>query len=245
MPGIAVGQRRDGEAVVGRAFAVAQEAVVLAQIVGNLPGAVIGDELGGAGQISLAERHRPGSQAAPVAEAAAGRRHHVAVEPIGIGQPQRTRRGEITFLRPVGAFPHRHLFHEFGDQEVDVGIALAVPVGAHVDRHAVEPEGKVGAVVEIHAAQEVLIGFAFAAVLGDDQAGRGLEHFARPLDRPRVQRFTGDALLARCIGRFRLEGARRGHGDGGQDGRGARAGAEWIGAEARVGSWVRLCPGAA
>ncbi len=31
-------------------------------------------------------------------------------------------------------------------------------VGAHVDRHAVEPDGEVGAVVEIwHAAQEVLL----------------------------------------------------------------------------------------
>ena len=60
---------------------------------------------------------------------------------------------------------------QLGDQEVDVGIALAVAVGAHVDRHAVDRDGEVGAVVEVEAAQEILVGFALAAVLRDDEAG--------------------------------------------------------------------------
>ena len=51
--------------------------------------------------------------------------------------------------------------------------------------------------VEVEAAQEILVGLALAAVLGDDQAGRGLEHLAGPDDRPGVQRLAGDALLAR------------------------------------------------
>ena len=67
---------------------------------------------------------------------------------------------------------------ELGDQEVDVGVALAVGVRRHVDRHAVHVGREVGAVVEVEAAQEVLVGLAVAAVLRDDQPGHDLEHFA-------------------------------------------------------------------
>ena len=40
-------------------------------------------------------------------------------------------------------------------------------------------DGEVGAVIEIEAAQEVLVRLAVAAVLGDDQPRHDLEHFAR------------------------------------------------------------------
>jgi len=43
---------------------------------------------------------------------------------------------------------------------------------------------EVGAVVEIEPSQVVLIGLALAAVLADDHAGNGLEHFTDPHDRP-------------------------------------------------------------
>ena len=68
--------------------------------------------------------------------------------------------------------------YEFGDDEVEVGIALSVTVGGQVDGHAVERGGKIGAVVEVEAAKEILVGFAGAAVLGDDEAGDGFKQFA-------------------------------------------------------------------
>ncbi|MRI57291.1 hypothetical protein D8770_25630 [Methylobacterium sp. DB1607] len=45
-----------------------------------------------------------------------------------------------------------HRADEFGDQEVEVGVALAVSVGADVDRHAIDADGDVGAVVEVDRA---------------------------------------------------------------------------------------------
>jgi hypothetical protein len=44
-------------------------------------------------------------------------------------------------------------------------------VGTHVDRHVVDRDSQIRAVVEIEAAQEILVGLAVAAVLGDDQPG--------------------------------------------------------------------------
>jgi hypothetical protein len=62
----------------------------------------------------------------------------------------------------VGTSADPHRLDQLGNEEADVGVALAVAVGSHVDRHAVDPDGEIGAVVEIEAAQEVLVGFAFA-----------------------------------------------------------------------------------
>ena len=60
---------------------------------------------------------------------------------------------------------------------------------------------QIGAVVEIVAAQKILVGFALAGVLGHDQAGHGFQHFARPRHRTRVELFAGDGHLARHAGR--------------------------------------------
>jgi hypothetical protein len=65
-----------------------------------------------------------------------------------------------------------------GNEEIDVGIALAVTMRGHVDRHAVDRDGEIGAVVEVEAAQEILVGFALAAVLRDDQARDSFKEFA-------------------------------------------------------------------
>jgi CopG family transcriptional regulator, nickel-responsive regulator len=90
--------------------------------------------------------------------------------------------GEVALAREVGAFAVGEAAHDLGDHEVGVGIALAVAVRAHVDGHAVDGDGEVGAVVQVEAAQEVLVGLALAAVLGDDEAGRGLQQFPRAVD---------------------------------------------------------------
>jgi hypothetical protein len=68
-------------------------------------------------------------------------------------------------------------------------------MGRKVDRHAGERRGEVGAVIEVEAAKVVLVGLALAAVLTDDDAGDGLEDFARPHDRPRVELSCGDRAL--------------------------------------------------
>ena len=72
---------------------------------------------------------------------------------------------------------------QLGDDEVEVEIALAVAVAAHVDRHAVDESGEVGAVIEVEAAQEILVGLAGAGMLGGDEARDILRQLADPRDR--------------------------------------------------------------
>ena len=73
-----------------------------------------------------------------------------------------------------------------GHQEVQVGITLSVRMRAHVDRHVVDEDRQIGAVVEIVAAEEILVGFALAAVLRDDQPGHGFQ-YVRPAVSPGVR----------------------------------------------------------
>ena len=70
-------------------------------------------------------------------------------------------------------------------------------MGPHVGRHAIDIDRHVSAVIEIVAAQEVLVRLALAAVLGDDQAWNGFEHLAWTRRRTLVDRIAADAHLAR------------------------------------------------
>ena len=95
---------------------------------------------------------------------------------------------------------------EFGDQEAHVGIALAVAMGAHVHWHAVDSDGEVGAVVEVEAAQVVLVGFALAGMLGDDQARRRFQVLAGARIGLLDDALGGAVLLAGGIFRLGLAG---------------------------------------
>ena len=88
--------------------------------------------------------------------------------------------GEIALIGEVGPLADIDRLDQFRNQEVDIGIALAVAVRRHVDRHAVDGDGKIRAVVEIEAAQKILVGFALAGMLGDDQARHDFQHLADP-----------------------------------------------------------------
>ena len=116
-------------------------------------------------------------------------------------------RGEVALVGEIRSLADVDRSDQFGDQEVEVGIALAVRMGAHVDRHVVDRNGEIGAVVEIEAAQEILVGLAVAAVLGDDQAGHDFERFGGPGKWPRIDLFTADIFLAR--GRHRRREPKR------------------------------------
>jgi hypothetical protein len=52
---------------------------------------------------------------------------------------------------------------------------LAVGVGAVVDRHPIDKDAKVCAMVEIVAPDKVLVRLAVAGVLGDHHAGHGFQ----------------------------------------------------------------------
>ena len=85
---------------------------------------------------------------------------------------------EIAEIGEIRALAVMQGADQLGDHEIEIGIALAMRMGAHVDRHVVERDVDIGAVIEVEAAQEILVGLALAAVLGDDQPRHDLEHFA-------------------------------------------------------------------
>ena len=87
-------------------------------------------------------------------------------------------RAEVALIGEVGTFANEHGVDRFLHQPIEIGIALTMSVCSHIDRHIIDIDCHVGAVVEIVATQEVLIGFALAAVLGNDQPRCCLEHFA-------------------------------------------------------------------
>ena len=67
-------------------------------------------------------------------------------------------------------------------------------VGTQVPRHAIHERGEIGAVVELHAAQEVLVGLVAARVLRGEEAGHHLEQFSHPKQRAHGE--IGAARLA-------------------------------------------------
>ena len=104
--------------------------------------------------------------------------HDRSIEHRGVVDVRRAGGREVALIRVVRSFRKLHAGNQLGNQEVEIGIALTVPVGGHVDRDTAHRCGEVGAVIQIEPAQKVLVGFALAAVLRDDDAGHGLEHFA-------------------------------------------------------------------
>ena len=80
------------------------------------------------------------------------------------------RRCEIAILRVVNSFLIIHALHQFRDEDIEVRITLSVTMGWQVERHLVQARGEIRAMIEIEAPQEILVRFAPARVLGDDNA---------------------------------------------------------------------------
>jgi hypothetical protein len=62
---------------------------------------------------------------------------------------------------------HIKSFNRLRNDEIQVGITLAMRMGPQVDRHAVGEKGDIGAMIGIEPAQEILIGLACAARMFD------------------------------------------------------------------------------
>ena len=77
--------------------------------------------------------------------------------------------GEVAAGGLIGAFAEFDVADELGNEEVEICVALAMAVTAHIHRHAVDACGEIRAVVEVKAAEEELIGLAAAAMLRCDQ----------------------------------------------------------------------------
>ena len=85
---------------------------------------------------------------------------------------------EVPDLRVIDAEAVVDVVDELGDEKVEVRVPLPVRVRWAVERHALEARLEIGAVVEVEAANEVLVRLPVAGMLGHDEAGHGLEQLA-------------------------------------------------------------------
>ena len=207
IPAVAISHRRRGKAVGRGALRVADHTVELAHLIRIAPGSVVDIGLSGEQQIALAQLDRVYNEPTLVAEAAECHFREAAIDAIDQIEIQGTGRAEVAFIGVIRSLADAHTIDRFRHQEVEIGIALAMPVGAHVDRHVIDRDRHVGAMVEVVAAQEILVGLSLAAVLGDDQPGRCFQHFAGPRHRAIIDLLAGHGHLA-CHRRCRCRTSR-------------------------------------
>ncbi len=90
---------------------------------------------------------------------------------------------EVTLICVVRTFAEVDTLNRFRDNEVEVGVALAVGVAGHVDGHSVYAQCYVGTVVDIKAAQENLFGLTATGVLADEKTRYTAQDFLAVLHR--------------------------------------------------------------
>ena len=213
MEGIVHVHAGEREPVVHIALAVVQHQVALVVIVRDRPRSIVvhifrrGQEVAGA----HGTRHR--AEPAVIAERTGGHQCEVVGQRVHVVDLHRPGRVEIAEIREIRALAVMQGADQLGDHEIEIGITLAVPVGAHVDRHVVERDVDIGAVIEVKAAQKILVGLALPAVLRDDQSRHDLEHFADPGPRLLLDLRAGDGSLRRSIRREKCRIRRSGYAD--------------------------------
>ncbi len=78
--------------------------------------------------------------------------------------------GKIAHVGVVRAFAINNFANQLGNEEVKIGVALAMTVAAHIDWHSVHCGGEISAVVQVEATQKKLVGLAITRMLCRHQA---------------------------------------------------------------------------
>ena len=192
---IAHASQREPVAIV--AAAVPQDAIDLAVIVRTHPRAVVVVDLECAKQIPATNVRRGCSeQAAPPVVPPTGA-DDGALELIHVVDVRRARRRKISFVGEVRSLLELHATHELGNEKADVRITVRMRTRRRIDRNPGDHGREVGSVIQVEAAQVVLIRFALAAVLAHDETWHGFKDFARAHDRTLVDLRGGHGALAR------------------------------------------------
>ncbi len=220
VPGVGIGHPGQRIAVGRGALRVARKAAEFFHIVGIGPWTVVAVQFAGIEQRAAAELARAERQISVVAEAADGDRLDVLLNTVAQIDGKRAGIGEVSHVGEVRPFADIHATDCFRNEEVEIGVALPMGMGRQIDRHVVDERGHVGAVVEIVAAQVILIGLAAVGMLDRDEAGRRFDDLAGTRDRTRVKVRAGDRHLTRQLRHDRR--AARHVGRAGPVGRGRR-----------------------
>jgi hypothetical protein len=201
VPARGIGHGGDRRPVGVTAEAVAQHAVDAPEIVRIDPRPVAARSFQRIQQRAVAERTGIDQQAAPVPVLADAGFGDAPLDGVPDAQARRTRRREVALFGVIRTLPVIDAIDQLRNEPVQIGVAMAMRVGRHVGRHAVDKGREIGAVIEIEAAQEVLVRLAAPAVLRDDDAGHEFEHFGRTQRGPAFDQPRIDAPLTGGIGR--------------------------------------------
>src|SRR5439155_16672041 len=106
---------------------------------------------------------------------------------------------EVALVREIRTLGELNTAHELRNNEIEIGIALAVRVRRQVHRHTSNRRREVGTVIEVESTQIVLVGLSFSAVLADDRAWHGLEHFPGPHEGAGLELLRGNRPLTRRL----------------------------------------------
>ena len=143
-----------------------------------LPWAVIVIRFSAEQQIAGAELLRYAEDNPPIAVHAAFHAEEVLGQRLEELQMGRSGRAIVAHIRVIRAFLVIYPPHKFRDDGVHVRVPLAVRVRRQVQRHIVDEDGEIRAVVEIETAKKILVGLSAAGVLCDHDAGNRLQNFS-------------------------------------------------------------------
>ena len=147
-------------------------------------------------QIPLAHSGRSRSQHAFIIIIAQRRLHERRIQFAHIIDARRTCRGKVPIPRIVSPLAVLDAIDQFRDQKVEVGITLAVRMSGQVHRHAHQGSRKIRAVIQVETAQVILVRFAIARMLADDQTGYHFHDFSGAQYRAVLQLFCRHRAFA-------------------------------------------------
>ena len=178
VPFSVVGMGRDADTIGVVALAVGEQAVDFVKTIRMHPRAVIVGLFSTVEQIARTELLRYAENGSPIGVRAAFHLEEVLRQRLGKLHIGIRGRAEVANIGVIGTFLEIHPLHKLRDDGVHVRVALAVRVRGQVQRHIVEEDSDIRAVVEIEAAKKVLVGLAATRVLRDDEAGHCLQNLA-------------------------------------------------------------------
>ena len=97
---------------------------------------------------------------------------------VGEVKGGRASRRKVAGIGKVRAFLIRKAAQKFRNHRIEVRVSLAVRMSPEIERHSIQLHREVRPMIEIEAAQKVLIGFPAARVLGHGHPGNHLQQFA-------------------------------------------------------------------
>src|SRR5207244_1669436 len=200
VPETVVAHCREAPGRIAGLSRVTKDAVQAPVVVGMIPGPVVVKQLEAIEELSPAEVKRAREEDAAIGGAPTAKLDHALGERLRVVDVGGAGGGEITFRREVRTLVVLDALDELGDEEVEVGVALAVRVRSEVDRDALDRREEVGSVVEVEPAQEVLVRLSCAAVLGDDESRHELQNLARPEDGSLLDELARDLACACGVG---------------------------------------------